>query len=356
MNPTLINGAITFHEAPVEIREQVAFRAETLPGALCRLKMQLGLSEAVLVSTCNRVEYFGLTTRPDLAQQAWPEFLQSFHRIAQPMEPYSRHHLGRACIEHLFHTVSGLESMVVGETEIFGQVKEAYKLAQQQGLTRKRLNRLFQSSFAAAKEVRTSTQITRGSVSVGSVASELAGKLFGHLGERDIMILGAGEMSERTARALLTRGVRCLFVANRTYAKAQELAAALQGEAVPWEDFEARVEAVDIVICSTAAPHYVLTRDRLASLQPRRQGRPLFLIDLAVPRNIDPSAHHLDDIYLYDIDDLQSIADRHQRDRLAEVERCRLILAPHVQRCLEWMHQQESSLDVPASGGQLTMA
>jgi glutamyl-tRNA reductase len=230
--------------------------------------------------------------------------------------------------------------MVVGETEILGQLKDAYDIARTQGQTGKWLNRLFQSSFAAAKSVRSRTAITRGSVSVGSVAVDLAEKIFGDLRGCRVMVIGAGETSERTARALLSHGLPSLLVANRTHERAAALAAELGGEAVRWEEWEARAVDVDIMISSTSAPHYVLTAEKLNALRHHRARRPLFLIDLAVPRDFEPAINLLDDVYLYDIDDLQSIAQGHLRERQTEIVRSVEILKPHVDRYLHWASRQ----------------
>ena len=346
--PALVCGGLSFHEAPVEIREQAAFREEALAGALARLRETLGLGEAVLISTCNRVEYFGIAADPEQPARRWAEFLDSFREGVEPaaapvaqadFAAHSFHRTGRPCVEHLFRLAAGLDSMVVGETEILGQIKEAYRIASEAGMTGKRTNRLFQSSFAAAKAVRSQTRITRGTVSVGSVAVELAERLFGQLRGRTVMVLGAGATSERTARSLQSRGVSFILVANRTHEKAEKLAGELGGEAVLWDRFEERVEEVDIVISSTSAPHYVLTRERLEQVRRRRSGRPLFLIDLAVPRDIEPGVNFLEDVYLYDIDDLESIARANQKERSAEAARCERILDPHVDRLMEWVVQ-----------------
>ncbi|SDT96372.1 glutamyl-tRNA reductase [Verrucomicrobium sp. GAS474] len=356
--PTFVCGGLSFKEAPVAVRERAAFRDEALPQALVRLRENLGLEEAVLLSTCNRVEFFGVGHPAEEAAaggvgDAWASFLASFHaELEEPVRAalagdFAAHSFrlsGRASIERLFRLASGLESMVVGETEIFGQVKEAYRVAAGSGATGKRLHRLFQASFSAAKEVRSKTQITRGSVSVGSVAVELAERLFGSLAGKTVMVLGAGATSERTARSLQGRGAGFLLVANRTYEKAEALAAELGGEAIHWDAFEARVEQADIVVSSTSAPHYVLTRERIDQVRRRRGGRPLFLIDLAVPRDIEPSVTHLPDVYLYDIDDLEAIARTNQRERSAEIVRCEGILAPHVEKLLAWEASLASSL------------
>jgi glutamyl-tRNA reductase len=336
----LICGGLTFEKTAVELREKVAFRTSQLPGALAEMKQQLGLREAVLVSTCNRVEYFGATAGPAQAAAAWPAFLKRFHSIGEDFTPLSFQLTGASCVEHLFSVASGLKSMVVGETEILGQLKDAYDIARTEGQTGKWLNRLFQSSFAAAKSVRSRTAITRGSVSVGSVAVELAEKIFGDLRGCHVMVIGAGETSERTARALLSHGVPSILVANRTHERAATLATELGGEAVHWEEWEARAIDVDIMISSTSAPHYVLTAEKLEGLLRQRARRPLFLIDLAVPRDFEPAINLLDDVYLYDIDDLQSIAQSHLRERQTEIVRSVEILKPHVERYLHWANRQ----------------
>jgi len=336
----IVCGGLTFEKTAVELREKVAFRASQLPEALAEMKQQLGLREAVLVSTCNRVEYFGATAGPVQAAEAWPAFLRRFHSIGEDFTPLSFQLTGAPCVEHLFSVASGLKSMVVGETEILGQLKDAYDIARTSGQTGKWLNRLFQSSFAAAKSVRSRTAITRGSVSVGSVAVELAEKIFGDLRGCRVMVIGAGETSERTARSLLSHGVPSILVANRTHERAALLAAQLGGEAVRWEEWEARAVDVDIMISSTSAPHYVLTAEKLEGLLRQRGRRPLFLIDLAVPRDFEPSINLLDDVYLYDIDDLQSIAQSHLRERQTEIVRSVEILKPHVERYLHWASRQ----------------
>jgi glutamyl-tRNA reductase len=340
MSAHVICGGLTFEAVPVELREKVAFREAQLPEALGEMKTFLGLREAVLVSTCNRVEYFGETMRPEHAAAAWPEFLRRFHAVTDDFTPLSFQLRGTPCVEHLFSVASGLKSMVVGETEILGQLKEAYDIARTQGQTGKWLNRLFQSSFAAAKSVRSRTAITRGSVSVGSVSVELAEKIFGDLKGCRVMVIGAGETSERTARSLLGHGVKSILVANRTYDRAAALATELRGEAVRWEEWEDRALEVDIMISSTSAPHYVLTQEKIEALLKRRERRPLFLIDLAVPRDFEPSINLLDDVFLYDIDDLQSIAHSHLRERQTEITRSMEILKPHVERYLAWAGKQ----------------
>ena len=338
----IICGGLNFEQAPVELREKVAFSEAQLPDALVQVKEMLCLSEAVLISTCNRVEYFGVTAMPVRAAFAWPHFLRQFHEVETDFSKLSFQICDMPCVEHLFSVASGLKSMVVGETEILGQLKNAYSIAHACGQTGKWLNRLFQASFAAAKSVRSQTAVTRGHVSVGSVAVGLAEKIFGDLRRCRVMVMGAGEISERTARSLMRRGVHSLLVANRTFDRAETLASELGGEAIRWEAWEDRAVDVDIMISSTSARHYVLTQEKLAALASRRGRRPLFLVDLAVPRDIEPSVNLLDDVFLYDIDDLQAIAHSHQYGRQAEIARSFEILKPHVDRYVEWAGRQAS--------------
>ncbi|QSR83921.1 glutamyl-tRNA reductase [Methylacidimicrobium sp. B4] len=337
----LVGGGLNYEQSPLELRERVAFRREELIRALPLLLQELSLEEGVLVSTCNRVEYFGVSRDAGRCQAGWSRFLESYHGIRADWESYSQFRQGRACVDHLFELVSGLRSMVIGETEIFGQVKAAYEAAHQLRATGVWLNRLFQTSFSAAKAARSRTFITRGNVSVSSVAVELAERLFGNLSGRSVMVLGAGETSEKTARALEGRGVSLLLVANRTHDRACELVKELRGEAILWSEFLDRSAEVDIVISSTSAPHLVLTREKLLPLLAKRKGDPLFLIDLAVPRDIDPSVHALDGVYLYNIDDLQTIARQNLEDRAAEIVRCRRLLQPYVERFSYWAEQRQ---------------
>ena len=351
----VVCGGLTFDGVPVELREKVAFREAQLPDALARMKTTLGLREAVLVSTCNRVEYFGATIEPDHAAAAWPDFLREFHSTSEDFTALSFQLRDMSCVEHLYSVASGLKSMVIGETEVLGQLKDAYEIAQTNGQTGKWLNRLFQSSFAAAKSVRSRTAITRGSVSVGSVSVELAEKIFGDLHGCHVLVIGAGDTSERTARTLQRYGVKSMTVANRTYERAAALASELGGEAVHWEEWENHATNVDIMISSTSAPHYVLTQERLQELLKKRGSRPLFLIDLAVPRDFEPSINLLDDVFLYDIDDLQSIAHAHLRERQTEIARSMEILKPHVERYMEWAGRQTAGPGTgDAAGGLVT--
>jgi len=327
---------LSHRTSPVELRERFAFAEEKIPGALKSLRDSGLASEAVIVSTCNRVEiYAAISLAPETAFAELKKFLVTHHAFDGALgdelyffaEPHSLH--------HLFKVASGLDSMVIGETEIFGQLKKAYELAFQHKHTGARLNKAFQRAFNVAKHIRTETNIQRGSVSVMSAAVELAEKIFSSLAEHEVLVIGAGETSEKTARALLSRGARGVVVTNRSPERATALAAELGGRAVPFEQWPEEFEQIDIAISSTAAPHHILDRAKLEPLMKRRKHRPLLLIDIAVPRDIDPAVSELDNVYLYNVDDLQSIADDYLNLRKEEVARCEKIIAGKVAALME---------------------
>ena len=324
--PIVVIG-LSHHSSPVELRERFAFAEATIPTALEKIRGSQVATEAVILSTCNRVEIYAATDLPDSrACAALQEFLFEHHKFTDKLngELYT---LGEPkSLEHLFKVACGLDSMVLGETEILGQLKKAYDLALQHKHTGSRLNKAFQKAFNVAKHIRTETNIQRGSISVGSVAVELAEKIFSSLGDRQVMVIGAGETGEKTARALLSRGAHSVLVSNRSYDKAEALAKDLGGRAVQFEDWANEFSKIDIVISSTAAPHYVLDRKKLEPLMKLRKNRPLLLIDIAVPRDIEPEVNFLENVYLYNIDDLQAIAEDYLKQRRVEVVRCEAII------------------------------
>jgi glutamyl-tRNA reductase len=244
-------------------------------------------------------------------------------------------------LHHLFKVACGLDSMVLGETEILGQLKTAYEISHRHGHTGARLNKAFQRAFHAAKHVRTHTNIQRGSVSVASVAVELAEKIFSSLADREVLVIGAGDTSEKTARALSSRGAKNIVVTNRSFDRAQALASELNGRAVAFDDWAGEFEKIDIVISSTSAPAHILDRTRLEPLMKARRQRPLLLIDIAVPRDIDPEVNFLENVYLYNVDDLQSIADDYLKLRREEIARCEQIIGEKIEALLN----QRSSAD-----------
>jgi glutamyl-tRNA reductase len=324
--PLVVLG-LSHHSSPVTVRERFAFAESRVPAALQQLRSSGVADEAVILSTCNRVEIYAATQlEPVRAFDALRDFLVACHEYEDPLndelytltEPHSLH--------HLFKVACGLDSMVLGETEILGQLKKAYDLALQAGHTGSRLNKAFQRAFNVAKHIRTATNIQRGSVSVGSVAVELAEKIFSRLGDRTVLIIGAGDTGEKTARALLSRGAGGILVTNRSPDKAAALAAELGGRAIPFAEWDGDFEHIDIIISSTAAPHYILDRARLEPLMKLRRGAPLLLIDIAVPRDIEPEVNFLENVYLYNIDDLQAIAKDYLKQRQEEVARCEQII------------------------------
>ena len=384
MNVVVIG--LSHRTSPVELRERFAFADEKIPGALQALRESGIASEAAILSTCNRVEIYAATKlAPEVAFAELKKFLITFHDFNKPGEAHAGNRaedfspspqrgegwgeeaktnsksnpliptlspfwrgegvkfIGEEfytlaephSLHHLFKVASGLDSMVIGETEIFGQLKDAYELAFKHQHTGARLNKAFQRAFNVAKHIRTATNIQRGSVSVMSAAVELAEKIFSSLAEHEVLVIGAGETSEKTARALLSRGARGVVVTNRSPERATALATELGGRAVPFENWTDALEQIDLVISSTAAPHHILDRAKLEPLMKRRKHRPLLLIDIAVPRDIDPAVNALDNVYLYNVDDLQSIAADYLNLRKEEVARCEKIIAEKVAALME---------------------
>jgi len=336
----ILCAGINHHIAPVDVRERLAVANHEIGEVLRRVKAIDGLTEAVVVSTCNRVEFYAASICPERALDGIRGYLEARTGMQAPLY----HHDTPRSIRHLFRVASGLDSMVLGETEILGQVKQAYAVAADAGATSRTLNRLFQNAFRVAKSVRTETRITRGATSVGAVAVELAGKIFGDLNHRRVMILGAGETSERTARSLVSRGVKTVIVSNRTFDRAAALAAEIGGMAIHFDHWQNEFPDVDILISSTAAPHPVVTRERLEPMMRQRAGRPLFIIDLAVPRDVEPSVNRLEGVFLYDIDSLQEIASRSLAVRQREIEHCERIIDSQVTDFIGWLRRAQHSL------------
>ena len=328
--PVVVVG-LSHRSSPVEIREKLAFPEARLADALAKIRDTGVAEEAVIVSTCNRVEiYAAAEGDPALMLDRLRQFLFDFHTLEEIPASGLYLHPEPESLTHLFRVVSGLDSMLLGETEILGQVKKAYDLALQGAHTGRRLNKAFQRAFNVAKQIRTDTNIQRGSVSVASASVELAERIFSSLKDRIVMVIGAGDTGEKTARALLSRGAREIVVTNRSLERAEALAREFNGRAVPFDQWAAEFASIDIVISSTSAPGYVLDRPQLQPLIRLRRGRPLLLIDIAVPRDIDPEINRLDDVFLYNIDDLQAIAEDALRQRQEEIARCETIIREKV--------------------------
>jgi glutamyl-tRNA reductase len=330
----LFVAGLSYKTAPVELREKLAVHPSRLRCCGCRLKLGGDLSEVVLLSTCNRVEIYGVTSW--VAGKAH----RLFQLLAADGEVDFSSHIyikeGAEAAQHLFAVAGGLDSMVIGETEITGQVKQAYQAAQQAGLTGRVTNRLFQTALQTAKEIRTQTGIGRGATSVGSVAVELAERIFDQdLSEKTVMIIGAGKMGEACVRHLAKKGARSVLVSNRSFERAENLAAEFGGRAVRFEDCLQGMTEADIVVSSTGCPETILNRADIAAVMPARRNRPLFLIDIAVPRDIDADVQQLNNVYLYNVDHLESIVRENVRSREQELVKCREIIGQRATALLE---------------------
>ena len=309
--------------APVEVREQLAFSEEQLREALRAVAALAGVSEAFILSTCNRVEVFARAETDDgYFGPRLMQFLADSHGRELPeIQPYLYEHRQRDAIRHIFRVASSLDSMVVGEAQILGQVKEAYALARTTGTLGGLLEEVLTRSFAVAKRIRTETGVASSAVSVSYAAVELARKIFGTLEGKRVLLIGAGKMSELAAKHLRNSGVSGIFVTNRTPERAEEMAALLQGRAVPFEQLLQYAAQCDIVISSTAAPHFILQKADGQRLLGERKNRPMFFVDIAVPRNIDPEINKLDNVFLYDIDDLEQVVKANLKERMREAHR-----------------------------------
>ncbi len=328
--------------ADIEVREKLAFDGLKLPEGLIRFKELPEVQEAVILSTCNRVELYANVNDTEKASESIKTFLAEFHII-------KRSSLDKAlymyddidAVRHIFRVASSLDSMIVGEPQILGQLKDAFELALEKKTTGILLNRLMKKAISVAKRVRTETRIAENAVSISFAAVELARKIFTDLSERAFMLLGAGEMAELAARHLINNGVEEVMVANRTYERACDLAKEFNGRPVKFDEFINEMVHADIVICSTGAPDYILRKDQMQKLMKERKQRQVFLIDISVPRNIDPEINGLGNVYLYNIDDLQGVVDANVFERQKEAEKAEKIVEEEIETFLKW----QSSLD-----------
>ena len=325
--PVTITG-LSHHSSPVELRERFAFTEAQIVEALYQIRQKGIAEEAMILSTCNRVEIYAVSKNNNKSfSQELSQFLCEFHNIREKPGDALYAFNDSHSIDHLFRVSCGIDSMVLGETEILGQLKQSYKLALEQKATGPILNRIFQKAFNVAKLVRTKTQIQRGSISVSSVAVELAESIFDSLESQQVLVIGAGDTSEKAARAIKSRGASSILVSNRSHEKAMSLASELQGRAINFDTWEQEFKTIDIIISSTSAPHYVLKRDKLQTMLKQRGNSPLLIIDIAVPRDIDPECNQVENVYVYNIDDLQTIASQYLNQRKADLANCeRLII------------------------------
>lgn len=328
---------INHRTAPVEIREKLSFAGEELGSSLRRVLVHSEFTENMILSTCNRVEIYATTQQPEKGIASLKNFLAEYHGISlEEFEESLYVHLGEAAIRHVFRVASSLDSMVVGEPQILGQIKEAHAIASRHRTSGIIINKLLHRAFHVAKRIRTETKIGNSAVSISYAAVELAKKIFGTLEEKAVMLLGAGEMAELAARHLVVAGVQKVVVASRTYGRAVDLAATFGGEAVEYAEFIERLDGVDIVISSTGAPHFILRPDDVLKVIKARKNEPMFFIDIAVPRDIDPRVNEIENVYVYDIDDLQEVVDANRDRRAREAERAEEIVEEEVHTFCNW--------------------
>jgi glutamyl-tRNA reductase len=338
----LLALGVSHKTAPLDLRERLSLTEGRAVGALQELTSSAGIHEAAAISTCNRTELYLVVSDPVEAESTALGVLTRQAEI-RPTELLGHLYSLRAgeAARHLFQVTAGLDSMIVGEAEIQGQVKRAYELALVEGGTGPILNRLFRGALAAGGRVREETSIGEKGVSIPSVAVELARRTLGDLSERRVLVVGAGETAELVARALVARGVATVFVANRHYDRAIGLAQNFGGEAVRFEELPEQLEAADIVVSATNSPHHIVERDELEQVMSAREGRPLLLVDIAVPRDIEPACREIAGVSLHDIDDVQQIVERNASGREAEAQRAEPILAAEQDRFERWLASLE---------------
>jgi glutamyl-tRNA reductase len=333
---------ISHHTAPVEVRERLAFGASEASRALLALRDEGGIREAVLLSTCNRTEVYLFPVRDEGSLESVEAILRrkAAATSEDDLRPFLFREVGDGVVRHLFEVTAGLDSLVTGEAEIQGQVRDAYErstaLPVDPPMAGRVLNRLFQTALAVGGRVRAETSLGRGSASVASVAVELARKIFGSLDGKRVLILGAGATSEIIVEALSRHGVEGVVVANRTYDRAVNLARQVDGHAVPFGEMAQVLSSADIVLASTAAPHHVLTRDLFRSAFPDGRRRPLLIIDIGVPRDVDPEVGEEPEVYLFNVDDLHQIVEEHVKIREGALPQADLIIAEHESEFGAW--------------------
>lgn len=341
--------------APVEIREKVAFAPTEMAAPSQQLLALPAISEGVIVSTCNRVELYAASRTPEAAIIELKKFLADYHHL--PLDTLNEHlydYEGEGAIRHVLRVASSLDSMVIGEPQILGQIKTAYGYATEFKTAGLILNRFLRKAFSVAKRVRTETAIASNAVSVSFAAVELARKIFDTLEDKTVMLIGAGEMCELAAKHFINNGVKKVLVTNRTFARAEKLAAELEGGIpVSFENFREQLHRVDIVLSSTGAPDYVLEAKKVKEVIKARRHKPMFMIDIAVPRDIDPLAGKIDSVYLYDVDDLQGVVQANLKERGKEAAKAEKIIEGEIKQFQTWMSTLEVKPTIVALRQQL---
>jgi glutamyl-tRNA reductase len=329
--------------ADVDVREKLAFNGTKLEEGLTRFRELPEVDEAIILSTCNRVELYANVRDPEKASEAVRTFLSEFHNINKDSLDNALYiYDDMQAVRHIFRVASSLDSMVVGEPQILGQLKAAFELALSKKTTGVLLNKLLKKAISVAKRVRTETRIAENAVSISFAAVELAKKIFTDLSKRVFMLLGAGEMAELAARHLISSGVKEVLVSNRTYNRACDLAKEFNGRPVPFEDFIREMAHTDIVICSTGAPNYVLSKVQMQKVMKERKHRQVFIIDISVPRNIDPEINDIENVYLYNVDDLQGVVNTNVFERQKEAEKAEKIIEDELENFVKWRASLDS--------------
>jgi glutamyl-tRNA reductase len=331
---TLVLIGVNHKTAPVALRERIAISRDDLPETTRALAAVPGVAECMILSTCNRVELLAVTAAPGNVLSSF--LAQRFQLDPALLAPHLYERRGRDAVRHIFRVAASLDSMVVGEPQILGQLKEAFAVARDAGAVGKRLEHLLQSAFAAAKKVRSKTEIGSNPVSVASVAVELARKIFGSLKGRVVFLVGAGRMSELAARHLADQGAGTILVTNRTLERARRMAEMFQGQLIPFDQIYEAASRADIVISSTGAPQPIFRREHGQTFLHRRRNRPMFFIDIAVPRDVEPAMGELEGVFVYDIDDLEQVAAAHLSARSRQAMDAEALIAAEVERFHRW--------------------
>jgi len=334
---SLLVVGMNHRTAPIEVRERVAFNDEEVRKILARARHEDTLGEVLLLSTCNRTEFYGLSNDNGAAEMYIRNILSQQKQVdlsAHPGYAYTLSDVESA--RHLLRVATGLDSMLLGEPQILGQVKQAHQLSVEAGACGLVLNRLLHAAVAAGKRVRTETELGSGAVSVASAAAELAGKIFEDLSTRSVLLIGAGEMSELTARHMLDKGAANLTIANRTFSKAMELATQMNGLALPLDRVAESLACVDIVISSTGSTEPIINQTQMKKIISQRSGRPIYIIDIAVPRDFDPEIARLDGVFLHDLDAMKLLVDKNLEERRSEIPLAEVIVEQELEKFLVW--------------------
>jgi glutamyl-tRNA reductase len=334
---TLFALGLNHVTAPIEVREKVAVNDNKLPSALSELREQCGIHEVAILSTCNRTEvYCSLDNNDDSIIINW---LSNLHHLKiQDLNPFLYSYPDVNAVKHILRVASGLDSMVIGEPQVLGQLKTAYKAAIEAGSIGQLLGRLFQHSFKVAKEVRSNTEIGNHPVSVAYAAVRLGQQIFGDFTDKTVLLIGAGKTIELTARHLKECGLNRMIIANRTLERSQHLASEFSGYAITLDDILNHLDEADIVICSTSSEIPIISRDMVESAVKKRKHRPVYIVDIAVPRDVEASAGELDDVYLYTVDDLHGVIEENLRNREQAAQQAEEIIDTHVIHFMDWMH------------------